>query len=1258
MPASSSRFLRIAVVLATVLVSTIHLAGRTPSAGWKALALNDLETAETAFTEALRADPADGQAASGLARVRALRMDYLGAWRALDQGLDHMADRTNVLYATMSTSPVSSAVAARDERVRARLKAVVDRPDPSGTLAAMAATNLATMAELSGDLDEARSWYSRLGALVQWRMIGPFDNISASGFDRAFPPETEDRPDMVYDGASGARIRWFEPPTSRIDHWIDMTRHFPTINGMFYAVAYVRSPNTQRVSIRIGTSGAFKLFVNGTVVHSAFDEHNNDLDTYVSRITIQEGWNKVLVKLGVSELERCNFLLRITDDAGVPIPGLEVSTQPRTVKPSDVRAEVVPNPFIAGLRSRLQADPQDLESYLLLAEAYLRNDEASEAELVLWQADTVFPDNLLVMNLLLEAYSRSDKNDERSALAETMASMAPDLPASVLYRLVEAISAERIDDAEPLAARVQELLPGSTTAYDVAFSIARQRNRLNDVNRIIEEAFARHPESYSFALARAGMALQSPARYQGAIAIVEEHLHAQWSTAGMMLLANLYRESGNMAQWESMFNTIMEWEPAATGYLVTRSGTYASLNDYDKALTYVQQALEIAPAVSSLWVKAGTYQKARGDGDAAQAAFRRALECDPADFDAREALRELTGAPSPFSVMPSSNIDSLIAVAPSSVDFPEASAIYLLDDVRRVVYDGSRCELLGEMLVRILTKDGIDDFKETSVPYSGDGSFIVEKAIVRKANGKDIPADRSGEALVFKTLEVGDFVYVRYRAREARGGRMAQYFWESVSMNGYNPCMFTRLSLLVPETTTFSWKAYNGDIEPTVSTTPLGKLYVWQQGAQEAIEYEEGMPGYSDVANVIRVSSVPSWKEIVDWYYDIARTKTRTSFEITRLMDSLAPKDAHLGRNGIIDRVYRYVTSEIRYSSVPFRQSGIVPQKARTVLTTRIGDCKDVATLCIAMLAERGIEAYHVLVQTNTSPLQPDPLPTIRAFDHCIVAVVTGRSLLYMDLTADDLPIGSVPFADVDGFALLIKPGTTQPFRLTKDLFAPNNVDVKTTVRLALDNTATIEQTFTHTGARTQLYRSAWKTNSDRETAKQLSEMLSNDYADVTLDTFSVGDLDTLSQTLTFTMAFTVPNYVIEAADVRIFRIPWYSEFHPDGALSYERREHAYDFVTYKDTVRETVSIVMPAGFEPQGLRPLVSHRHDVAEYQVRSDVHGQTLDLTRLNVYYRSYVKPDEYLSYKSFYNSLVKEDRRHVLLRPVVAAGRKGRR
>lgn len=1215
--------------------------------GWARLARNDDTGAIASFKTALAENPADVRANLGMSFALSLRLDDDLSWMHLAKAIDASENPQALLYATAGTRQYFGALYNGESGVERLWEEMISNPDSLGIMRAMAYEHLAIIHAARGDVESSMKWTENTGAISTWRLIGPFNNISASGHDKRFPPEITDDTSGTYEGLSGCMVHWFEPKAVRIDRWIDHNAYFPWVTGVFYAVVYAKSPVAQTVHFRLGTSGAFKLFLNDSLVGETIDECNNDLDTYNYEVTLPEGWNKILVKVDNSELDRCNFLFRITNGTGDPVKGLELSTKPQTYTSRPVNARQIDNPFIAYFHRQISRYPERYENYLLLAEAYLRNDHITDAQRIIKSLLLREPDFICALNLLIESYRRSRRPDDQISTIERISALRPDLPVSVSYSFDRAVNAERIDDAEELAGKLKTMMPNSVVYYDAALEVARKRNNISAINSVTASAFQNHPGVVKYASAYIALAVQTDGRFEAALEIAEKHLKANYSVSGLTLKARIYLADGKIDQWRNVLMQALALDPSWANAYLTMAETYTDRKEYEKAIESIQNALAIAPTNSRYWYLLGNLYRTVGHVSNAVDCMEKAIAFNPASFGAREMLRELRGKPDPFSYFPTYNIDSLIAAAPGAQRYPEADAVYLLLDSRKVVYNGSRISTINEVLIRILTSDGIDQFKEIDLPGSDSHLLSVDKAVVRKANGREIPADVSAGKAVFKGLEEGDFMYLKTRSREAASGTLSKYFYDRFVFNSFLPVQIGRYSMLIRRSEDFQYATANAAIEPKIIPIDSSDLYIWELKDQPAVEYEAGMPGLLDVGAVIRISSIKSWREIVNWYHDIARTKTRSAPEIKDVVDSLFADNQVFTKHQIIEGVYRYITTNIRYSYVPFRQSGIVPQKARDVLLTRIGDCKDVATLCISMLAERNIPAYHVLVDTYSSPLTTNLLPSVD-FDHAVVLVELEQGPIFIDLTAADVPIGSIPSADLDAMCLVIKPGWSLPSQLNRSHFTPNNVTLFTNVLLNSDLSATISQEFTHTGGRTQAFRAKWKNATQKELEKDLNESLSEDFADVKLEDYNLTNLDTLSSSLSFSLKFTVRNFTSEAGMFQMIRVPWYNPYRPVSALSYQTRFHPYEFWEGIDTLTETVTISIPAGYEIIGSKETLEYSNPAAQYRLSVLNDDKAVHLQRRVINIRRIVMPHEYQAYKEYYNNVVRSDRQSLLLAP----------
>ena len=153
-------------------------------------------------------------------------------------------------------------------------------------------------------------------------------------------------------------------------------------------------------------------------------------------------------------------------------------------------------------------------------------------------------------------------------------------------------------------------------------------------------------------------------------------------------------------------------------------------------------------------------------------------------------------------------------------------------------------------------------------------------------------------------------------------------------------------------------------------------------------------------------------------------------------------QDVVRGRTGRWDRIRsltEFVQKKVVYLSITLEKdslAGMRPHPVADVLRDRMGDCKDKATLLVALLRAIG-EDGHVILVLAGSPVGVDPEWPAVQFNHAIVGIAAdadtpawwpvadfgalGRLVLF-DPTSPDIPLGCLPGPDEFGRVLAIAP--------------------------------------------------------------------------------------------------------------------------------------------------------------------------------------------------------------------------------------------
>jgi len=1241
----------------TLLVCSIHffrpslLAQSSDSLvqmAWSAWNQNDRPAVERLFQSALRADPTNARAYLGLSYLYAYQDEQPAAWEQYRTALKHVSNPAAHVFAAWITSKFLDESEHYATKIVPMLRSIADDPQMVPTLQAAACDRLGEFYEARNDLDRSTEYFDRQNTIDHWMLIGPFDNTSASGFDRVFAPETTYDARAAYPGKNSIPTAWFEAKKIRRDRWVDLTHFFSHTNAVYYGNTFVFVPTGQRVHVRVGTSGSVKVFLNDDPVIEVEDENNNDMDTYIVESELQPGWNRLLVKCGYSEISACNFKVRITDLDGKRIRELRTSLdqQPYPARPG-TRARTVENFAERYFRSQWEAHPTHLENALLLAETYLRNDKAVEAELVLRSALRQAPNCAMIHSLLMEAFIRGEKYEELTRTREALQSLDPRGPLQLLLRLNASLENENFDQAEECLRQMEEIQPGSLDVLNQRIAVSARRKQSELFLRTLEEAIRRFPEHWDFTYLKALIVLRGQRDPGMAASIVKEYLERRLTTNALELLLQIRLEAANIDGWSETIAQLQELRPGAPGYPYHRATVLKDIQRHDDALEAIDEALAICPGNSVYWHTRGLILRALDKREDARQAFQRSLSFDPANFDARDALRDLDGKGSAFAHFDSVDVPALIRAAKPADQYPHDDALILLNELKRVVYDQGSTEYIRERVIRVHNTRGIDQFKEEEIDYNSYMSrLVIERAVTIKPSGAEFKADINRNQIVFKSLEPGDVLHLKYRVRNVVGGLLSEHFSDAHRFTQRYPVHLSRYAVIAPADLELKFRTQMIENAPVVRNTPDGVLRTWTVQDAPGIVPEPEMPSLDRVGRVLFVSTIRSWDEIIRWYDGLTRTKARKTFEIAAMVREVLPDSVRLTDREKAILLHAFIGDKVRYSSVSFRQSGIVPQKARDVLATRIGDCKDIAVLYVAMLKEVGIPAWIVLMSTRGEENSPLVLPSL-VFNHAVVAVQVGRDTVLVDLTARNVPFGSLPDDDVGSFILHIRNGATDLDTVRRGGLPARTIQQKTSITVREDESVLISCTDLRSGSAAASIRARFRDESAKGQEREMQKRLEGIYPGMKLVTFGLEGLDPRSPHATQSYTVEVRNFLTSSQAFVVMKSPWTSRWEQWSALSNDTRQYPLDFWPSLESVSEEITITLPSGYTLAEPIPPVTLRSTAAEYTTSIRSERGTLIATRRLVYKKDTIPPSEYAEFKKFYNAVVANDSAPILIK-----------
>ena len=1247
------KFLRLTFITTLILTLAYPLFANKDDLkkGWEAFNSNKRAEAREFFTKASTTEDTKAEANLALALVWWSEDKNDKGFKAFTDFFNASPDPYPYIYALWNSPVVFDGDTKKKEEKLKFLKKLTDDSRTNGTIHAMAHAMIGKHYESVGEFKKAGSEYEQIGSIDNWQILGTFDNSSGSGFNKDFGALSHPKPDAVFKNKVDADVKWFIPPHERSDRWFDFDFYFGINNSIMYAQTFLKSDADKEVYFRSGTSGSLKIWLNDKLVSNISEERNCDMDIYINNAKLNKGYNRILVQIGESETGRANFLLRATDKDGNPIKGLSSGTKYQDyARATDYKVDTLTLFAESFFESKVKAEPENLLNYLLLADVNLRNDKVYEARKALKKAQELAPQSTFVGMRLIEAYNRDNDVTDLTKEYEKIKTNDPDCPYAMKGLIDEARQKENYDEEEKLLDKYKANYGEDEYTDLLALNISASRNKYDEVVTASRKLYEKYPDSYELMNLAYTIERNTSKDLVKADEILKGFLKNNYSDKVMTTLASNYFDLSNKKEAYDIYNQRIENYPYSIGYYADLSEIYFAAQEYENALKWAKKALEFAPYIGAYWNKVGSIYQAMNKKEEAEDAFRKAIYYTPTNYEARKQLRKLEGKKDLFENFEKTNAYELFKNAPKAEDYPDDNSIVLLNETQRVVYPEGAAEERSEVLVKIFNQNGIDTWKEYSIGYNRYRQrLIIDKAEVLKKDGNKVQAEKNEGFLVFTNLESGDAVHVSYRLEIYNTGKLARHFWEQFNFNYDYPVKISRYSLLLPANEQFKSQVLHADIIPAVKDVEDMKLYVWQYKDQPALKPEPYMPALVDVGAILDISTIPDWQYVSNWYSDLSTNLAKTDFEIKETVAGLFKDRKNLSELQKAKIIYNFIEENVTYSNVPFMHGPIIPQKASRTLSTKLGDCKDVSTLFVAMCKEAGLKANLILVDTRDNGEQHLNLPSID-FNHCVAELHTGGKKYYIELTDQKLSFSSIPTIDLNSNILSIpRAGDTAATQLSK--FNSKNRPLNGILReteVKFDNNDLI---FSRKNIKTGMFASQMRNDYDNrgkdKQEKQITQAIAGDYTTPTkLLSLTFKDLKTLSDTFVYDYSFDIKNQLTEVVGIKIFRLPWSEGVRSLDFLSLETRNYPFLVWAYNaaESSKEIMNIEIPKGKVLAEQPKSVTLTCSVADYSLTYTSTPGKLKAIREMKYKKDVVPIADYAQFREFFNKVAEADSKQI--------------
>ncbi|HET6982323.1 MAG TPA: DUF3857 domain-containing protein, partial [Myxococcaceae bacterium] len=701
--------------------------------------------------------------------------------------------------------------------------------------------------------------------------------------------------------------------------------------------------------------------------------------------------------------------------------------------------------------------------------------------------------------------------------------------------------------------------------------------------------------------------------------------------------------------------------PTSNDVRVRLAELLASNGRLEEGLTLFTEAEALCPDDPELYERKGRTLLYAGQKDAALAALERSLELRPQNPALRDAVRALRGTEVSASSTDALDIRPLVAEADSYAE----DAVTLAEVTRVRVQQSGLSSRFHQLAVKVYTRRGVDAFRSFPITYSPSREEVrILRARITKPDGSIVESfgdtnrslnepwagmyyDAQAKMLSFPGLAPGDVLELQYRVEDTASDNLLSDYWGDMAyVQGVTPKLRWEYVVDMPAGRTLYWneKTLGAGVSARREPASSGRtLYRFDAKHVSRVTPEPGMPGWSEVAATLHVSTYKTWEDVGRYYWSLIRDQLVPDDTIRRAADAALTGVDRKDTRAVVRALYEYVVKNTRYVALEFGIHGYKPYRVDRVLARRFGDCKDKASLLHALLQVSGVDSRIVLLRMRQLGSIPPEPASLAVFNHAIVYVPSLD--WYLDGTAEFHGATELPISDRRASVLVVEPDGKSRFTVTPEARPEDNVtDVQLDLALRPGGAAEVKGESRVRGTAAPEYRRSYQSAATRRTT--FEQGWAQTFPGLSVDKVSISDPNRLDQDVALDYELSIPRYAEVGGDTLRF-LPFGSRrgyVETYAGLAERRGDLVLDGPSMS---RFTFRYKLPPGWSVDGLPPDVTTDNGFGKLKLAYAVEQDVLVCRGELVFTRDRISASEYPAFRAFVAQVDQAFSRKVLVR-----------
>lgn len=1089
-----------------------------------------------------------------------------------------------------------------------------------------------------------------LKGLRHYSLLGPFEDEFNSAYNT--PHDALKYPELNHEftNENGVKLKWYIPGSFDNYPWVTKMKYFDNNNNLVFAQSFFDIASDGDYKIGLGYSGNIKIWVDDQLVHNEKETRVCDVNTYTYNLKLKAGTHRVLVHFGSYTANVPSFIVTILDSKGEPINVKDSGTpKPYVTDPIMAKSEV--HFAEQYFESKYAANPKSLYNALMLSRAYMRSHKMKEVLKVLHEIEAIYPDCGILHLALVNAYE-SDNNETKSTkYVNEYKRVFPNAYQTLSERYQEELKSTNKERAIALLDSINILYPNLTTIHYNTLAKLGVREEYIKLIDEVKKLYKSHKDDRGIVEMMKNVAKDVDGDEKESIKIIKEFTKNNFDESFYYELLRYYQKNNEKDNYINLVNSyarIMPYNPAYKSGLIQY---HFNRKEFDKSKEVIDELLTYRPYVSKLYREIGDLYYNTDEKEKSISYYADASKLKPQSYYLKNKIYNLKYKKDIADEIEMMDPDKVLKEYKNQNIKEEGhDIITVMSESAYIRPGGGGTMHIIQYMLELKNQKALDDWQR--LDFSSAGSLNIDKAQVYKKNGTKIDGERHGDEVVFTNMEIGDFLYVKYNEENSASGKLAKFWDESFNLNGYRPTFKSRYQTLIDKDETYRTKLINNNIQPKTKQINNFELKSYELNELSYIKSEPYSNGYDSLAQAIHIGSMSDWSDIVQWYEAISDEQSNAEFDADLLTKEIFEKDINTYSNKAkAEKIFNYIIKNIQYSSIPFRQSGIIPQRASDVYHTKIGDCKDVSNLYKAIARTVGLEANLVLISTYDNGKNEVVIPSLN-FNHCMVKVNVDNKPYYLELTDPSINFGTLDYyhqnANILEINSKVKTGLTQLVSTTQN---ENKSLKKSVIDVKDGNKINVNTTFTGYGKKAALYRGQFKDSQDDAKKESIINMVSPGYENtVTLQTFELHNIDTITNDVSIDINYSVDKAITKIGSLYSFKLPFTDIIFDPNTFASSERLYSFDMNQYENlnTYEESFEINLKNNLVLESLPENLKLNYEDMEYELNFvKINDKKLNVIRKYKASKKIISYKNFEAFKEFVNSIIEAENTNIALK-----------